>query len=232
MIDFDSLSHDQQLGILQETAEAATLNYDLPTNVSVEMINLSENATYKIAARDGRRWALRIHRDGYHSRTAIQSELAWLTDLRQTGIVLTPVPVAGKDGEQIQRVGHEVEHEFRHRLHIGLEHAGRLREGRNLDGIVAKHEAQRVGIVHGDVEHHAATRFRFGDAPALQGLRQIDGMRQPQGPDAGKPLKPAKPTGQGSATEAYVFSQLHEILCRGTLKFFVNRSCARRGILP
>jgi Ser/Thr protein kinase RdoA (MazF antagonist) len=104
--DFDALTHDQQLGILQETAETATASYDLPADVSVEMINLSENATYKIAARDGRRWALRIHRDGYHSRTAIQSELAWLTDLRQTGIVSTPVPVAGKDGEQIQLVGH------------------------------------------------------------------------------------------------------------------------------
>jgi len=32
--------------------------------------------------------------------------LAWLVDLRQTGVVPTPVPVAGKDGEQIQLVGH------------------------------------------------------------------------------------------------------------------------------
>ena len=62
----------------------ATANYDLPPDVSVAMINLSENATYKIEAPDGRRWALRIHRDGYHSRTAIASELAWLVDLRQT----------------------------------------------------------------------------------------------------------------------------------------------------
>ena len=66
------------------------------------MINLSENATYKVEAPDGRRWALRIHRDGYHSRDAIQSELAWLVDLRQTGVVLTPVPLPGKDGEIIQ----------------------------------------------------------------------------------------------------------------------------------
>jgi Ser/Thr protein kinase RdoA (MazF antagonist) len=104
--DFDALTHGQQLGILQEIAEAATANYDLPPNISVAMINLSENATYKIEATDGRRWALRIHRDGYHSRTAIASELAWLADLRQTGVVSTPIPTAGKDGEQIQSVGH------------------------------------------------------------------------------------------------------------------------------
>jgi Ser/Thr protein kinase RdoA (MazF antagonist) len=104
--DFDALTHGEQLGILLEVAEAATANYDLPTDISVEMINLSENATYKVEASDGRRWALRIHRDGYHSPTAIQSELAWLVDLRQSGVVLTPVPLAGKDGELIQSVGH------------------------------------------------------------------------------------------------------------------------------
>src|SRR5215216_8092888 len=106
--DFDALTHAQQLGILQEIAQAATADYDLPPDVSVDMVNLSENSTYKIAAPDGRRWALRIHRDGYHSRAAIESELAWLVDLRRTGVVLTPEPVKGKDGEIIQLVGHSI----------------------------------------------------------------------------------------------------------------------------
>jgi len=104
--DFDTLTHDQQLPILLELAQAATGNYDLPAGLSVALINLSENATYKVEAPDGRRWALRIHRDGYHSRTAIASELAWLIDLRQTGVVVTPAPVKGRDGEIIQQVGH------------------------------------------------------------------------------------------------------------------------------
>jgi len=104
--DFDSLSHDQQLPILLEVAEAATAAYDLPPGLSVKLINLSENATYKVEAGDGRRWALRIHRDGYHSRQAIASELAWLIDLRQSGVVVTPAPVKGRDGELIQLAGH------------------------------------------------------------------------------------------------------------------------------
>ena len=54
------------------------------------MINLSENATYRVQAGDGRRWALRVHREGYHSKTAIASELAWLMDLRAQGVVVTP----------------------------------------------------------------------------------------------------------------------------------------------
>jgi Ser/Thr protein kinase RdoA (MazF antagonist) len=104
--DFASLSHEQQLTCLLELATTATQNYDLLSGVSVKMINLSENATYKVEAADGRKWALRVHRDGYHSKTAIASELAWLIDLRQSGVVVTPVPVKGKDGELIQIVGH------------------------------------------------------------------------------------------------------------------------------
>ncbi len=106
MKDFDALPHTEQLAILLDVARAATARYDLPANTNVQMLNLSENATYMVGAPDGRRWALRIHRDGYHSRTAIASELAWLMDLRQTGVVTTPVPVKGRDGEIIQDVDH------------------------------------------------------------------------------------------------------------------------------
>ena len=106
MTDFDSLSHDDQLPLLLELATSALRHYDLPSGTTARMLNLSENATYKVEAPDGRRWALRVHRDGYHSRTAIASELAWLIDLRQTGVVVTPNPVKGRDGEIIQQVPH------------------------------------------------------------------------------------------------------------------------------
>lgn len=106
MIDFDSLSHEEQLPILLELAKQATALYDLPPSLDVKLVNLSENATYKVEAEDGRRWALRIHRDGYHSKTAIASELAWLIDLRSSGVVTTPAPVKGRDGETIQQLGH------------------------------------------------------------------------------------------------------------------------------
>ncbi len=108
MTDFDSLTQEQQLPSLLELAEAATGFYDLPPGLAVALINLSENATYKVEAPDGKRWALRIHRDGYHSKTAIASELAWAMDLRATGVVTTPHPVKGKDGEIIQVVEHKV----------------------------------------------------------------------------------------------------------------------------
>ena len=106
MTDFDTLPHAAQLPILQELAVAAIGNYALPDRLTVTLINLSENATYAVQAPDGRQWALRIHRDGYHSHQAIESELAWLQNLRNSGVVVTPAPVAGRDGQIIQIVGH------------------------------------------------------------------------------------------------------------------------------
>ena len=63
------------LEALQRVAENAVSHYALPEGVAVSMINLSENATYRVQVPDGRKWALRIHREGYHSKTAIASEL-------------------------------------------------------------------------------------------------------------------------------------------------------------
>ncbi len=105
--EFDSLPHERQLAILAEVSRSALASYALPAGCSVDLINLSENATYKVEAPDGTCWALRVHRDGYHSDTAIASELSWLIDLRQQNVVTTPVPVPGLDGEFMQKVGHD-----------------------------------------------------------------------------------------------------------------------------
>jgi Ser/Thr protein kinase RdoA (MazF antagonist) len=72
--------------------------------VGWHLVNLSENATYRVDTADGKSFALRVHRDGYHDRIAIQSELVWLIDLRERGVVTTPRPVPGRNGELIQVV--------------------------------------------------------------------------------------------------------------------------------
>lgn len=109
MTDFYQLPHAEQLRRLLLLAETAVERYDLPSGVSVKMINLSENATYKVEdGVSGRKWALRVHREGYHSKNAIASELAWCIALRREADVLTPVPVSGKDGALIQVVAHEL----------------------------------------------------------------------------------------------------------------------------
>ena len=106
MTDFDGLPHAAQLQILLDLAKASLQRWDLPEASAPLLINLSENATYAVTAASGQKWALRIHRDGYHSKAAIASELAWLQALRSDNVVITPAPVPGRDGQIIQVVGH------------------------------------------------------------------------------------------------------------------------------
>jgi Ser/Thr protein kinase RdoA (MazF antagonist) len=107
MAAFDDLPHEAKLECLRELAGAALANYGLAAASPPVLINLSENATYRIDdPSSGRRFAMRVHREGYHSKNGIASELAWLMALRNDGVVITPIPVPGADGDLIQSVGH------------------------------------------------------------------------------------------------------------------------------
>lgn len=61
----------------------------------------SENATYRVNTPDGHRYALRVHKLGYHQKADIESELNWLSALQASGIQV-PRPVAGLDGHYVQ----------------------------------------------------------------------------------------------------------------------------------
>ena len=105
MSDASIQSHDQLLQHLQLLAESTVKRYALPDSVSVRLINVSENATYRIDDPvSGAKWAMRVHREGYHSRAAIASELAWVTALKASGAAVTPNPIRGLDGDVIQTV--------------------------------------------------------------------------------------------------------------------------------
>jgi len=104
-----ALSHQELLCRLQGLAERAVSRYALPPTVTLQLINLSENATYRVDdSVTGSKWALRVHREGYHSRTAIASELQWQIALKASGAAITPTPIRGNDGEFIQTIAHEV----------------------------------------------------------------------------------------------------------------------------
>ena len=107
MPDFDSLPHEDQLVCLTHIADASLARFALPSGATARLINLSENATYKVEdPASSKGWALRVHREGYHSKNAIASELAWARALRASGAAITPRTVPGLDGEDIQTVSH------------------------------------------------------------------------------------------------------------------------------
>ena len=61
-------------------AAVALTRYGLSDQATCRMINLSENATYLVHdPGTGRSGVLRVHREDYHTRPAIESELDWVT---------------------------------------------------------------------------------------------------------------------------------------------------------
>jgi Ser/Thr protein kinase RdoA (MazF antagonist) len=83
-----------------ETGLGATLpKWGLPETAPVSLLTISENATYVVDDEEnGRRLVLRVHRPDYHTEAEILSELAWISTLREGGVVETPRPVPAVDG--------------------------------------------------------------------------------------------------------------------------------------
>lgn len=87
---------------LERLANAALALWDVPADATARLINVSENATYLVEACNGYKAILRVHRESYHTRRAIECELAWLDALTDAETVTTPGYYTGKDGEAIQ----------------------------------------------------------------------------------------------------------------------------------
>lgn len=92
---------EQMLGLLQRLALESLSLWSLPEGASVSLLNIAENVTYLVEAGDYRS-VLRVHRPDYHSRRGIEQELSWARALADDGMVHTPVPIAGRNGELVQ----------------------------------------------------------------------------------------------------------------------------------
>ncbi|WP_324752199.1 phosphotransferase enzyme family protein [Roseovarius sp. Pro17] len=88
---------------LDRLAQQSLTLWDMPANARATLINVSENATYLVEADGGYKAILRIHREQYHTRRAIECELAWIAALKDARAVVTPDSYTGKDGEVIQK---------------------------------------------------------------------------------------------------------------------------------
>jgi Ser/Thr protein kinase RdoA (MazF antagonist) len=83
-------------------ARAALAPFGFGAQARIELLSLSENATYRIDdPADGRTAVLRVHRTGYHPPGAIESELAWLQALRSDEGLLTPAVYLATDGRAV-----------------------------------------------------------------------------------------------------------------------------------
>lgn len=83
--DFYALSHERQAACMRELAASALAQWDIEA-VQLELIKYRENAVFSASTGDGARYAIRIHRHGYHTDDELRSELQWMQALAGHGI--------------------------------------------------------------------------------------------------------------------------------------------------
>lgn len=84
------LPPEPHLQQLQQLAHRALSHWQLEA-AEISLIKYRENAVYRVVTHDGQRYALRIHRPGYHSDRALLSELQWMAALAESGIQVPEV---------------------------------------------------------------------------------------------------------------------------------------------
>ena len=101
---FHALSPEAQFAALGELAKAALAHWPGAFDAPVP-VKFRENAVFSVRDAQGRRYALRIHRPGYHDRAALEAELAWMSALAHSGIGAPPV-IANRSGGFLTEVSH------------------------------------------------------------------------------------------------------------------------------
>tara|TARA_R110001583_G_scaffold182944_1_gene341181 strand:+ start:93323 stop:94339 length:1017 start_codon:yes stop_codon:yes gene_type:complete len=96
---FTVLYQDDFIARLENGLKSLLPQWKLSDSTELRLLTVSENATF--IAQDPDRQSsiiLRVHRPNYHQVTEIESELTWISALRQEGAVDTPALVPTLDG--------------------------------------------------------------------------------------------------------------------------------------
>jgi Ser/Thr protein kinase RdoA (MazF antagonist) len=99
---------------VRQCALDALRAYGCHPDATVDLLNLSENATYLVTDPDNGPSVLRVHRLGYHDEREIASELAWMDALRAEAGVRTPRVLPATDGRRIVAVAERTGATTRH----------------------------------------------------------------------------------------------------------------------
>ena len=103
--------------------------------VATTFVSASENIVYRVDARDGERYALRVHRSGYHQLAELESELSWVGSLADGGID-TPRPLVTLTGEAYATVPYGTDGDTRQ---VGV---AEWVDGEPLDAFLAREDSR------------------------------------------------------------------------------------------
>ncbi len=127
--------------------------WEVRPDTRLDLLAISENATFRATGTGARDMVFRVHRPGYHSRAEISSELAWIEALRVAGNIAIPHPIPLRDGSLI----------------ADIDDAGTDRQVVAFEFIPGKEPAEgddlaswfgHLGAINAGLHHHARTWAR------------------------------------------------------------------------
>ena len=154
---------------LEAIARDALRAHGIGPDASVTLLNVSENATYAVDDPVlGQRSVLRVHRPGYHTRTSIESELAWIAALREEHVVAVPELLPTLCGDHVT-VGTHPDGEQRHAVRFAWE------LGQEPAGVRLVDDFRALGVISARLHEHARrwrrpawfTRFAWGYSESI-----------------------------------------------------------------
>jgi acetylornithine/succinyldiaminopimelate/putrescine aminotransferase/Ser/Thr protein kinase RdoA (MazF antagonist) len=74
-------------------------------DAEVKLLKHRENSVFKVTLKDGTNYAFRVHREDYHNKAELLSEITWMKALNESGIP-TPAILPAQNGEMVVSVTH------------------------------------------------------------------------------------------------------------------------------
>lgn len=89
---------------------AVEKDYGMISNPDISLLKFSENIICLVKS-GHQKYVLRVNRPGYHTPEELESELIWITEIRQQGKINTAFVYKGNNGKYLQEfVSHNKEH--------------------------------------------------------------------------------------------------------------------------
>lgn len=104
LVDFKSLSFEEQISHFHDVARRALGLWGFPEDSGLKLLNITENATFKVDSPNGACMVMRVHRIDYAQKDSIRTELAWLQALRADTDIQVVEPIAALDGSLVQTI--------------------------------------------------------------------------------------------------------------------------------
>lgn len=108
--DFDNMTVDQQIESLGDIVAEILAQYEIGPH-NAECINHELNSTFAVTSHSGEKFALRINVNSHRTLENLRAETHWVNTVSN---VVTPRPVANRDGEFVTSGWHEASGRKRH----------------------------------------------------------------------------------------------------------------------